>query len=142
MSIFKRYPTFTLGGVAVLCAAPLLLVTPANAEDVSLRFEGEYVMPVVEDGETGLNTRSFINEVTLDLDTPATFPAMGPHGSVFVTLTVTSVENGVSIRMEFTENKTVIASPTLQAAFGETASFLTEGRDGTRFSLNISPEAQ
>lgn len=140
MSFFKRPIVAAVATITAICALPLAFVPSAYATDVRLRYEGEYVQPVVEDGETGINTRSFINEVSLDLDKPSTLPVMGPQGTVDVTITLKSVEDGITIIMEFEEDDTVIAAPTLRANYGETASFETNEADGTRFALKISPE--
>lgn len=136
----KSKPKAIVAAACALIASPLLFSSFAAAQPIAVMYEMEYVVPVIENGVEGTNTRRATNEVHLTKNEQAKFPVMGPQGNIFVSISVTEIADGLTLKFTFSDVDKTIAAPVLTSYKGETVSFLTEGRDGTRFTLTATPE--
>lgn len=150
-----------------ILALPFFLATPANAEDISLTLEGEYISPEIINGDNeGKRVRRFSTEVHLGLDQfislqLSSLKYQTSDTSLYLVAQITEADEQVNIRMTLCETLTppsntrydiklvdtdtceggrVLAQPIITALYGEKAEFRMGDEDGESFRLSAKPK--
>lgn len=149
-----------------ILALPVLVASPASAENISITLAGEYVSPVFEQGIGGKRVQRFTTEVELGFQQFITmrFPSLkhqGPETSLFMVVQVAEADEVVNIHIRICETPEpstkatnevelvdidmcqggrVLAQPTISAIYGEKAEFRMSDGDSETFSLSAQPK--
>ena len=131
----------SLAVTALAClAAPLAFSTFAFADDISLTLSGEFVEPIIENGEDGKRVRRFTTEVHMDSNETMRVKLSGnPEDDLAVVVTTNDVEDGVLLKFEIIKNGDVIAMPQLTALYNEAARVEIGHENGEMFMMNAVP---
>jgi len=126
---------------ALAClAAPFAISTLAYADDISLVLSGEFVEPIVENGEDGKRVRRFTTEVHMDSNESLRVNlTSNPEDNLAVLVTTNDLENGVLLKFEIIQNGEVFAMPQLSAAYDEAARIEIGHENGESFMMNAVP---
>ena len=139
MALKSKPKSLALTALACL-AAPLAFSTFAFADDFSLTLSGEFVEPIIENGEDGKRVRRFTTEVHMDSNETMRVKLSGiPEDDLAVVVTTTDVENGISLKFEIIKNGDVIAMPQLTALYNEAARVEIGHENGEMFMMNAVP---
>ena len=163
----KSKPKTVLATLACLPALvlPILLASPANATDITLTLDGEFIQPEIVNGEEGKRTRRFSTDVEMELDEfiSMRLPSMAAQGetsSLFMTAQVSKSDDLVIIDLticeivgelavkpniaELTEfdgceGEHIIANPSLTVKYGDKVEFRMGDESGETISLSARP---
>ena len=136
----KSKPKSLAATVLACLAAPLAFSTFAFADDLSLTLSGEFVEPIIENGEDGKRVRRFTTEVHMDSNETMRVKLSGiPEDDLAVVVTTKDVENGISLKFEIIKNGDVIAMPQLTALYNEAARVEIGHENGEMFMMNAVP---
>ncbi len=156
--IIKK-PKSTFASVLALAASSLIFIPPATAEEFILDIHGEYV-EANQTNPSSVRTRRFNTRLLLDFGSTSligfdrqaflqesTLLQDGLWIKIAVEETnILKMENAVSFTLfiiEKTEGQeTVIAKPTLTAAYDETTAYMTERDDGKIYSFKFIPKSK
>ena len=152
---FLEKPKTILAGSAALIASLLFVIPAASADPFMLDMQGEYTQFGVE-GPDSKRIRRFETQIELDFGSTIVMDIGGQS----VSLNPILVEDGVWLKVKFdeveiakgekavsiilsiidkaNETETVVAQPTLTAAFDETATFMTE-TEREKYSFTFAP---
>ena len=121
-------------------AAPFAFSAFAFADDISLTLSGEFIEPIIENGEDGKRVRRFSTEVHMDSNETMRVKLSGnPEDDLAVVVTTKNVENGISLKFEIIKNGDTIAMPYLTAFYDEAARVEIENKNGEMFTMNAVP---
>jgi len=116
------------------CAlAPFAYVQYAAAEDISVKLDGEYIVPIVENGEEGTRTRSFSTEVHFENGGDATFN-LAPDMTMFIT--VKESADRLFIEMVIKDKNELIAEPRITTTYDTPIRVEVGSETGEIFTLN------
>ena len=136
----KSKPKSLAATVLACLAAPFAFSTFAFADDISLTLSGEFIEPIIENGEDGKRTRRFSTEVHMDSNETIRVKLSGnPEDDLAVVVTTKNVENGISLKFEIIKNGDTIAMPYLTAFYDEAARVEIENKNGEMFTMNAVP---
>lgn len=139
MALKSKPKSLALTALACL-AAPLAFSTFAFADDISLTLSGEFVEPIIENGEDGKRVRRFTTEVHMDSNETMRVKLSGiPEDDLAVVVTTKDVENGISLKFEIIKNGDTITMPYLTAFYDEAARVEIENKNGEMFTMNAVP---
>ena len=128
----------SIAATLLACAlAPFAYVQYAAAEDISVKLDGEYIVPIVENGEEGSRIRSFSTEVHFDNGGDATL-----HLAPDMTMFIKVKQNGedLFIEMMIKDKDRLIAEPRLTTNFDTPTRVEVRNEAGESFTLNALPE--
>lgn len=136
----KSKPKSLAATVLACLAAPFAFSTFAFADDISLTLSGEFIEPIIENGEDGKRVRRFSTEVHMDSNETMRVKLSGiPEDDLAVVVTTKNVENGISLKFEIIKNGDTIAMPYLAAFYDEAARVEIENKNGEMFTMNAVP---
>ena len=136
----KSKPKSLAATVLACLAAPFAFSTFAFADDISLTLSGEFIEPIIENGEDGKRVRRFSTEVHMDSNETMRVKLSGnPEDDLAVVVTTKNVENGISLKFEIIKNGDTIAMPYLTAFYDEAARVEIENKNGEMFTMNAVP---
>jgi len=136
----KSKPKSLAATVLACLAAPFAFSTSAFADDISLTLSGEFIEPIIENGEDGKRVRRFSTEVHMDSNETMRVKLSGnPEDDLAVVVTTKNVENGISLKFEIIKNGDTIAMPYLTAFYDEAARVEIENKNGEMFTMNAVP---
>ena len=136
----KSKPKSLAATVLACLAAPFAFSTFAFADDISLTLSGEFIEPIIENGEDGKRVRRFSTEVHMNSNETMRVKLSGnPEDDLAVVVTTKDVENGVLLKFEIIENGDTIAMPYLTSFYNEAARVEIENENGEKFMMNAVP---
>ena len=136
----KSKPKSLAATVLACLAAPFAFSTFAFADDISLTLSGEFIEPIIENGEDGKRVRRFSTEVHMDSNETMRVKLSGnPEDDLAVVVTTKNVENGISLKFEIIKNGDTITMPYLTAFYDEAARVEIENKNGAMFTMNAVP---
>ena len=133
----KSKPKSIAATLLTCSLAPFAFVHYATAEDISVKLDGAFIVPIVVDGEQGSRTRSFSTEVHFD-NGGETMLNLTPDMTMLIK--VKQSGDSLFIEMAIKDNDKLIAEPKLTTQFDTPIRVEIGTEAGETFTLNALPE--
>lgn len=128
----------SIAATLLACAlAPFAYVQYAAAEDISVKLDGEYIIPLPASGEGWSHKKSFSIETHFDNGGDATFD-IAPDMTMYIK--VEQSGDNLFLEMVIKDNDEVIAEPRITTTYDTPVRVEVGSENGSMFTLNALPE--
>ena len=144
----KSKPKSMLAVAMAFVLTPLGIASFASAKDVSLRINGEYSQPMIENDTDAKRVRTWDYEVHMETDGTATLDVQSASGNLQILVTTEEVENGLSMKFSIPDNGKAwnmssqlgaYKSPSLIANYDAPIAIEIGYEDGEMFKMSATP---